>query len=253
MLISKGYIIDAPKATLYSGDDVAVISTAKSGELSAKSDSLKINGGWDTLALAEIATTTDMEVKLVDAQWKFSMLQTSTGGTGTIGKRDIDMDNTLEVKTNSITIPRVVKEKTVVVSGLKEVTTTTPLKGTFKVTISPTETIVLFAVDEFVDGTFVTVGYKVDVDKVESLDVTSLDVPAGGRLILEYPVYGNINKNTQDVIGYLQWEFYKVAVTPEISMGGSYKTASEFGVTFKVLASERDDKKNYSVKLFKLA
>jgi len=36
-------------------------------------------------------------------------------------------------------------------------------------------------------------------------------------------------------------------------MGGSYKTASEFGVTFKVLASERDDKKNYSVKLFKLA
>lgn len=245
--MTGGFLIDAPNVWIKSKINQAIV-TATQGQVTFGGDSLTINGGWSFSNLAEIDTSSTIEVSLTNSRWEIKNAALTSGGTIKVETvTDYRFGELIDVSANKITIPYEVVPGSVVIDGLTE-TTDTIAENQFKVTIGTGSTEVEFFADEFPDGETVEVGYERLVENVTNLTTTTEDAPSTGMVILKYPMYEDEDGKT-GIVGYVQIVIFKGKIQRGQTIGGSYKSASTFDTTITSVDPRRSDKKMFDISI----
>lgn len=246
---SNSFVVDAPNALIVSGTSYNQILTAKSGKITVKGESIKINGGWSPFELADIDTKQSVDIELTDAEFKMSTTALNLGSEVKKGAAEkYIFGETYTTASNKITIPYAVVPGSVKIEGFTE-TTGTVATTQFKVVISDKTTEISFFTD-VTDGTEISPVFRISVENTESISVDDKSIPKSGTFVLEYPAYGKDDDGNDLLIGTIQWLVYKAKISKETSMGGSYKSASEFSLKASALDPRRPDHKVFDVLFF---
>lgn len=247
--MTKGFIIDVPEILIETKDNTTHIVTAKKGEVKLGGESIEINGGWSSYALAEIDTKKTLEVNISDAQWALDTMGLSTGGT--INKK-VDEEYMFgvahEIIGGKIELTGNVNKESIKVSGMQLVSPDVEVEklktNEFKVVTSGDKTELVFAED--MNEKTVYPSYCIKTEKeVEVLSVSTKDFPQLGKVILKFPIYSEADKEQAEIIGHGQFVIYKAKIKPNFGFAGAYKTASEFALDLKGLDPRRSDKEMF--------
>lgn len=253
---ASGFIIDSPNVCIETKKTVYPIITAESGTITPSSDSISINGGWSTSPLIEIDTTQGLTISISNAEWTMTNDELTTGGEVTKGNIERTFfGKKYEVKSNAITIPYEVVADSVRIEGLTETKEATPTSGEFKVTSAVDNTTVTFADGEYADNYEIEPIFRSIVENAEVLTVKTTSFPTSGRVIVEFPVYGDKDGDEGvGVKGYVQYTIYKAKIKKDSGeVGGSYKSNQTFNITLEALDPRRADEKFFEKAYFPVA
>ena len=249
--MDRKFLIDAPNVLISGKKNTYSCITATSGEITLSGDSLEINGGWSLYALIEIPTTSSIEVSLQDAQISDGYFELGFGATKNTNEQ---IERTyhgdpfeVEEENHTITIDKAIVAGSLRINGMTAITTGTPTSGQFLVTTSGSNTTVTF--NEEMDGKNVFPSYKVMEESEENYVVTTDSIPQKGEAILTFPVYSS-DAEDATISHYAQLTIFSCAVTQDASIGGSYKSASTFGMKLKGIKPTRADKKVWQIAFF---
>jgi len=237
-----GFIIDTPSALIKSSKGDLIVDKSTSGEISFSGDNLDINAGLGFLALASIPKSTKIEVKITNAEFSLNQLQMTSGGNITVGAKEYNKYGDIFVvdATNSITIPEIVVVGSLRINGFNEVTSVVATKQ-FKVTIAASSTTVQFFTD-VPAATEIKPSYKIlTAATVVGLTVKTTDVPGSGEVVLTWPIYES-EEVESSIWADGQLILYKAKINQSSKIGGAYKTASTFDLSFSTLDPRRPDK-----------
>jgi hypothetical protein len=249
---AKGFLIDTPKAFVKTTSGDTQIYKASSGEVKIGAESLEINGGWSPFTLAEIDTKQNIEITMSDTILQIDTLKLTTGGTVTTAATQWYSFGTAftvgVAATPTITIPAVVIASSIRINGFSEVLSSTPAATEFSVTIGATDTTVTF--NSTVAATIVYPAYLyATAATTQTLAVTSENFAKSGEVYVEFPFFGDevAAGNQAQIAGYIQIKIYSARIRADMTLGGSFKTASSFQVALKGLDAGRSDKKIYEI------
>lgn len=252
--MAKGFIIDAPEALIISGNNTYNCVTAASGQIQFQGSSLEIKGGLSLYDLISIPTGTSLSVTLTDTQIDGDMMNIAMGATAT---KDASVDEykfgvpfiATTGATPLITINEAVKVGTLKINGMIE-TAGVPTAGQYKVEVISNTTTVTFAAD--MTGKTVMPSYAVVTTGVERYDVLNTAIPRKGMVVLKFPVYSG-DSVSSSITATAQLTIYSASINQNMTMGGSYKSASTFELSIKGLDSKRADKKVFSLDFIPVA
>lgn len=248
--MDRKFLIDAPNVLISAKNGTYSCITATSGEVTLSSDSLEINGGWSLYSLIEIPTTSSIEVSLQDAQISDGYFEVGYGAVKSSNQKveRVYHGDPFEVATenHTITIDKEVVSGSLKIMGMTE-TEDAPTNGQFKVAIDSGTTTVTF--DSSMDGKSVFPSYKVSEDAEESYAITTDSVPQKGEVTLTFPVYSS-DEEDATISHYAQITIFSCSVVQDANLGGSYKSASTFGLKLKGIKPTRADKKVWQIAFF---
>lgn len=249
--MDRKFLIDAPNVLISGKRNTYSCITATQGEITLSGDSIEINGGWSLYSLIEIPTTSSIEVSLQDAQISDGYFEVANGAEKKT-KESVERTyhgDVFEVDDtdHTITIAKTIVTGSLRINGMEAITNGTPATGQFLVTASGGSTKVTF--NEDMDGKMVSPSYKVSEEADEAYIVTTDSIPQKGEVTLTFPVYSS-DAEDATISHYAQLTIFSCAVTQDASIGGSYKSASTFGMNLKGLKPTRADKKVWQIAFF---
>lgn len=247
----QGFMIDAPNVLIQGKKNTYATITAASGSVELTGESLDINGGWSPYALISIPTTSSLTVNLTDAQLTDGYFEVGVGAKKTNEQSDrYYFDTAYEVDDIdfTITLDKEADADSIRINGFTKVTSD-PQTGEFKVDSTLGVTTITF--NEDMAGKIITPVYSVK-ETSENYVITTDSIPSKGKAVLVFPVYTNEGDDAT-IAAYCQITIFEVSVTQQANIGGSYKTASTFGMTLKTVTPRRADKKVWQVDFYDVA
>lgn len=248
-MANKGFIIDSLECQIKTKKGkVLNIIDSNGGTISFDSETLEINGGLTTTALAKINTKDNLNITINSARFMMDMVELSTGGTSSSGSADfLHLLENFTITDNKITIPFAVKTGSVVIDGLTETLSETPATKEFKVTVASNSTDVTFFIGEFANDTVIPVSYEETISESYIVDVLTNSTTSTCSVKLQTPIYEN-DTDDSDVVGHIQFEVYKAQIIKKLNVDGGYKSAKTFDIEMSALDARRADKKLFSIK-----
>ena len=247
----QGFMIDAPNVLIQGKKNTYATITAASGSVELTGESLEITGGWSPYALISIPTTSSLTVNLTDAQLTDGYFEVGVGAEKTNEQSDryyFDTPYEVDDVDYTITIDKEVDVESIRINGLTKVSTE-PQTGEFKAETTTGTTTITF--NEDMAGKMVTPIFSVK-EASENYIITTDSIPSKGKAVLVFPVYTNEGDDAT-IAAYCQITIFEVSVTQQATIGGSYKTASTFGMTLRTVTPRRADKKVWQVDFYDAA
>lgn len=258
----KGFLYDVPNidfvrcdGQVYHYDNVSTASSNFTNE------STPINGGWGRLPIGFIETGSGAEITFSSAEFGLEMFEMANavkeavvGDYGTVESDRFAVevsDDTPAVTT--ITLPFEVKEGSVKIRGLEEVTSDVAT-GKFSVDITAAtaqaagSTVITLFTGDATEGQMVRVSYKRRIVNGARVIVKNTSTTAKGELYLHYPISSSGDDCTEtSILGYVHVYLPRVRATALPGFDGGYKSAQTPGVTFTAIDAKRTDKKQYDI------
>lgn len=243
----QGFVIDAPNAMVITNSGSYVSISASTGTFTMAGETLDIKGGQSNYNLASIPTSTEITAHLEDAMFNGDMFElfgaavkeAETEHYVTGVSYIVDPDKKIE-------IPYVVKKESFQLNGFEVVDGEAATTGQVAFKADTGKTTLTFA-DDMVGKTIKPAFAYNDTGVVYSF--LSDSVPKKGKVVLTWPVYTSEDGDAS--IAYdMQLTIFRAAVTPNVTVGGSYKTASTFAIDFKAENAHRPDGKVFDYTVF---
>lgn len=246
----QGFVIDAPNAMILTDSGSYVSVTASTGTFTMAGETLDIKGGQSNYNLASIPTSTEITAHLEDAQFNGDMFELFGAAMKEAETEHYATGVSYNVGDNkTVEIPYKVKKETFQLNGFEVLEDGTPTTGQVVMKIDQDKTTLTFNEDmigKIVEPVF---GYN-DTGTVYSFLQDS--VPKKGKAVFSWPIY--VTEEGEASAGLeLQLTIFRASVTPNVSIGGSYKTASTFALDFKAENARRPDGKVFDFTVFKKA
>lgn len=245
--VPKGFIIDAPNVLIISGNNTYNCVTATQGQITFQGSSVEIKAGQSLYDLISIPSGMTLTVSMTDARIDGDMLELGMGASRTENQSHeqwkFGNPYIVDETNGTVVFDEAVNPGTLQISQLTETDSETPATGQFHMKVEANKTTVTFADD--MKGQEIIPSYSVNVNALV-YDAFNDALPRKGKVILQFPVYSG-DTQSSGIENICQITIWSASINQNTTIGGSYKTASTFGLEMKGLDGKRPDKKIWSV------